>query len=461
MSENRPLFIVGTPQEAGAISELGHEAQSTHDMDAQAVANLVLELREQERMALVMLNRDAGRAFTDACAEAGVPWHEVLLDGIEPSRDSSAFADLLAREENTALERLSASMDEAHVKELQRMCVYDSLSVLVELAAGEADSEPLSTGFKNIDTLTGGGLPMGGLTILGAFSGGGKTTLVKQVADNVCEAGRPTLFVSCEMNRYELTAMSLSRMIRQQRLLAGNGNTAETYLTASRGAIMRASARERWEPRLAEAFTNACGEYAAKVSPRMYVMEPLGAPTVASIRKAAEAIRRHTGLAPLVIVDYLQLLAPADEHMDERRAVSFNTLALRQIARDMNTAVLLISALNRASYGEGITMAAFRESSAIEYSSDLLLALEPQGMNERVTEARTNDQRKESRKAVDDWRDKEIKPCELRVLKNRTGNVKSTGAALVFEGKSCYFYAGVNEQGQAGAGWQAGAVRVR
>lgn len=449
----RPLFIVGTMQEVGAVEAAGHEAASVQGMDAAGLANLAMDIASSNRAAaIVMLDEAAGIAFSDACMVAGAPV-QVVARGAAEGIGSDGYAATLDREEAEAMGRAAERQAEAHRLQLLGMGVHDTFDVLTELAAGAADREPLPTGLPNVDELLGGGLPTGGLTIIGALSSAGKTTLSNQVADNVAASGRPVLFVTCEQSRFEIVAMSISRMVRQ--IPARNGG----YYIATRAAIQSAKSREGWGAPLWEAFNAACTDYSTRISPHMHIMEPDGQPTTAGIRRAAEAIQRQTGTAPFVCVDYLQLLAPENEHMDERRAVGANTLALRQMARDLDTAVLLISALNRASYGEGVTMSAFRESSAIEYSSDLLLALEPQGMSRKLLDVKPDRQRQEAREIVDAFRDKAIKAVELRVLKNRAGAVPRDGATLTFEGACSYFYPDLARAD--GAKEEARARRIR
>lgn len=58
----------------------------------------------------------------------------------------------------------------------------------------------IPTGFSGLDKVLNGGLTPG-LTILGALSGLGKTTLALQIADQIASRGENTLFVSLEMSK--------------------------------------------------------------------------------------------------------------------------------------------------------------------------------------------------------------------------------------------------------------------
>ena len=136
-------------------------------------------------------------------------------------------------------------------------------------------------------------------------------------------------------------------------------------------------------------------------------------------------MQEHMGVAPCVFVDYLQLLAPASDRMTERQAVDHNVMDLRHLARDLQTCVFVISSLNRASYSEGVTQEAFKESGAIEYGSDLLLGMQPRGLTERLEAVPESKQKREARKAEREFKGMANREVEVRVLKNRGGAVPS------------------------------------
>lgn len=86
---------------------------------------------------------------------------------------------------------------------------------------------------------------------------------------------------------------------------------------------------------------------------------------------------------------------------------------MKRISRDYKTPVIAISALNRQSYKDKVTMESFKESGAIEYSSDILLGLQLQGIGESSFD-------------LDKAKQKTPREIELTILKNRNGqsNIK-------------------------------------
>ena len=94
--------------------------------------------------------------------------------------------------------------------------------------------------------------------------------------------------------------------------------------------------------------------------------------------------------------------------MTDKQNTDHAVKVLKQLARDESIAILAISSLNRANYLEKISMQAFKESGAIEYSSDVLLGMQLKGMGSSdfdVNEAKRKDPRE----------------VELHFLKNRNG----------------------------------------
>ena len=83
-------------------------------------------------------------------------------------------------------------------------------------------------------------------------------------------------------------------------------------------------------------------------------------------------------------------------------------MELKRISRDFKTTVFGISSFNRDNYRNAVSMQSFKESGAIEYSSDVLLGLQFKGVE-------SNDF--DFNKA----RNKDPREFELVVLKNRNG----------------------------------------
>ena len=163
-------------------------------------------------------------------------------------------------------------------------------------------------------------------------------------------------------------------------------------------------------------ITNAVQAYSGYAK-HIYITEGVGDLGVQQIRETVEKHTRYTGNTPLVIVDYLQILAPANERATDKQNTDKAVMELKRISRDFKTPVIGISSFNRDNYKNAVSMQAFKESGAIEYSSDILIGLQLKGAGDKdfdPTEAKKKNPRE----------------IELVILKNRNGQ---TGAKVPFE----------------------------
>jgi replicative DNA helicase len=102
--------------------------------------------------------------------------------------------------------------------------------------------------------------------------------------------------------------------------------------------------------------------------------------TLSNVAATADAFR-----ADLLLLDYIQRIAPPGVHGDRRGAIDESMNYLRQFA-DAGVAVVVVSAVGRgkdskgrSSYAEGLSLASFRESSELEFGADDALLLVPEG----------------------------------------------------------------------------------
>lgn len=220
----------------------------------------------------------------------------------------------------------------------------------------------LSSGLAELDELLGGGL-FPGLYVLGAPSSLGKTTLLLQMADEIAASGRDVLFFSLEMSRWELLAKSLCRTAAPQ--------TALCARQLLRGEIPSSQLK-----RLLEAYNRRSGE-------RIFISAEQEALTPEILREKALRHRAQRGRSPVVVVDYLQILAPSDARGSDKQNVDRAVVALKALSRELEIPVLVASSFNRDAYAKEVSMEAFKESGAVEYAADVLLALQMSAAGEK------------------------------------------------------------------------------
>lgn len=437
-----PFFVVGMTTEAARVADAGYHALSASELDA---ANVAIDLQtspEPIGTAILLLNDAEAAVWSDALDVAGIPNVKAYsVEYIDAMRDGGGekLSAYLARYHDAESKRLQEARMEARALQLQKLHVHDTVGIAMDIFGCSVSREYVPTGIASLDKAIGGGLPEGGLTVLAAGSSNGKTTWALQFADYVAASGRPVLFVTVEQGRHELVAKSLSRMMRQTSKHNGG------YYTASAAHIMSRKHRDSWPIDKTNALLACCTAYSQNIAPSMYYfeidgrntdtdVETTGQPSVADIRRAYDAIGKKDGKNPVLIVDYLQLLKAKDERMTERKSIDVNVMELRQLARDMDTVVLVISSINRASYSEGADLASFKESGAIEFSADLAMMLQPRGYGEKVSSKRTEKEAKEAaREAMAQHKGKVIRDSEIVVLKNRNGQMPNKPVPLSFD----------------------------
>lgn len=210
----------------------------------------------------------------------------------------------------------------------------------------------MSTGIAGLDKALDGGLHAG-LTVLGAVSSMGKTSLMLQMADTLAAAGRNVLFITIEMSRMELIAKSAVRGTRERARSLLDGKLPEEKV---RGLI---------------------SAYRQKTGGRVELWEPDAHLTPAFLDEKVSAFcAQHE--SPVLFLDYLQLVAPARAGMTEKQTADAAVAMLKQLARRYDMPVVAASSLNREAYRPGSAepgLSAFKESGSVEYSADLLLVL--------------------------------------------------------------------------------------
>ena len=270
------------------------------------------------------------------------------------------------------------------------------------------------TGFFALDKALDGGL-YEGLYILGAVSSVGKTTFILQVAEQISESGHDVLFFSLEQSRYELIAKGISR--ETANICEHDNLTLRDNAKTIRG-ITDTSRYDRYSSGEVEILSRAVNNYRTKAQ-NLYVFEGLGDIGVKHIKEAVERHIRATGKTPIVFIDYLQIMqAPDDKNRTDKQIVDTNISDLKKLSRDMKLTIFGVSSFNRDSYSAGVNMASFKESGAIEYSSDVLIGLQFTSID---YSSQTDSGKQNIRTQLEEAKKADPRKITLKILKNRNG----------------------------------------
>ena len=410
---SKPVYVVEGEIDAMSITEAGGEAVA---LGSASNVRLLLEHvrlhRPAQPLILALDNDERGQKacaeLEDALTAEGVPFYVY-----NPCGDAKDANEALQIAPESFLRRVGDGERLPEIDRLsyQQTSVQGHLAAFIDGIAQSVDTPCLPTGFARLDEALDGGL-YEGLYIIGAISSLGKTTLVTQIGDQLAAGGHDVLIFSLEMARTELMAKSISRHTLE---LALAGKMGTIYAKTARG-ITDGMRYAHYGEKEREIIRRAVSQY-ADYAGRIFIEEGIGDIDVTRIR---ERIARHidmTGNKPVVIVDYLQIIAPYSERATDKQNMDKTVLELKRISRDLKLPLLAVSSLNRMSYGQKISMEAFKESGAIEYSSDVLIGLQLRGAGEtgfEPTEAKKKNPRE----------------IEAVILKHRNGQV---GGKIAFE----------------------------
>lgn len=409
----KPIFLTEGEIDALCIMSAGGEAVALGGANnAKGFISLLEGMRPQKpaQPIVIALDNDAAGERAAQEVEEGLKRLDIPHYRHNPYGDSKDAGEAILKDRAaliSAMGRAYAMADEAAQAEREAYLKTSIAYYLQSFIDGISDSVNtpcVSTGFSTLDAVLDGGL-YEGLYVIGAISSLGKTTLITQIADQIAQAGTDVLIFSLEMARNELIAKSISR---HTLIKAFDDKTAINNAKTSRGITTgkRYVNYSKTEQELIRSSINAYSAYAGNI----YISEGVGDIGAVQIREAVERHISFTGKKPVVIVDYLQILAPYNERYSDKQNNDKAMLELKRTSRDNKIPLIAISSFNRENYKEEVNMTAFKETGSIEYSSDVLIGLQLKGAGSKTFDA-TAEKKKDPRS------------IELVILKNRNGRV--------------------------------------
>lgn len=291
---------------------------------------------------------------------------------------------------NSTEEQVQARLKKAGVKSM-REAAFDLNDYLENLF--NRGYEPIQSGFVDLDSKINGGFLEGQLITLAGRPGMGKSVLSLNVADTVSEK-IPSLIFSMEMSQHDI----VSRLVTKQ-----TGIQLKSLLTGKLSTTDYAR------------LVNYLPELQEK---KLFILDRANI-SIKYVIEVMKLFHQVYGKA-LYVIDYLQLLAPDGKKANRTEEVSDMTRKLKNIARELDSPVLMLSQLNREAdkrTDKRPTLADLRESGSIEQDSDIVLSV--------YRDEKYNDD--EAVKGI----------AELGILKNRNGE---TGIVrLNFSGENMCF----------------------
>ena len=399
--ETRPLFIAGGALSCLMFQKIGYDA-AEYRAGLRERFLQDLDSFPPSRPLIIALNRDASgdqeQQLYSVLQSRKIECYLINVFG----KSRSAAEAFLNNEADFRISAEKAIKDPRKAQHMQRSAGGFLDTFLNEIRSSLNDP-PISTGFSKLDRLIDGGLRPA-LYALQALPNIGKSALLLQIADQIAEySGKDIVYITLEMSRGEHMARTLSRLTMRQVQHEGRPNAD----ARSSAEIMDAYRYKSYTADQSRIISDAIEHY-RKFADHIYFLEGSGI-TAEQIRRAVLQHIAITKNKPVVIVDYLQIIAPEDSKTETRISTDRNINILANMAKSLRLPVIVISAVNRASYNSGsLTLGSSKESSGIEYGADVVLSFQyRQNGTEKIN--------------LDEEKAKNPRTLELKLEKNRLG----------------------------------------
>lgn len=400
-----PVFVVEGEIDALSLEEVGGAAIGLGGITHTGALLRLLDQTPTEHPLVIAFDADdkgqqAAAGFCETLRNKAISFLQAPAGIWNGSKDANELLVKDKQQLENSVKEWSARA--ATAKKPLLPSIYDQNADFLQYIEHRRAHPPAPTGFKRLDKYLDGGL-ISGLYTIGAVSSLGKTTFVMQIAGNIAGCGRDVLIFSLEMSKFELIARDLSRI----------SYTTEPHQPRTPGEMLRGNAN----------IVSLQAAY-SKISPHLFVIENTNRITTAFIKDAVYSFTQSRGRAPVVIVDYLQILAPNDKALSDKQKIDDDVTTLKLLSRDFDTPVIVISSLNRQNYNAPIDYQAFKESGGIEYSCDVVIGLQYKGTGT---------------KGFDFYTARAASPREIELvtLKNRNGAI---GAPIDYKYYPAYYY---------------------
>lgn len=224
--------------------------------------------------------------------------------------------------------------DEQFYKELEKPKTGfepQGLKALAEIASAINSQDRIGYGIPGLDPIVGGGFLQSWITIIGAFSGNGKTSMCIYEAVSLAMRGHPVLFITAELSAPEV----------YNRLRVAIGNNTD------------------WLENLKVVYPEC---------------------DMAGITKGIEAwLSEYDSceLTPVIVIDYIQKLKASGKHFSREREVASVCEELQFIGRKFGVPIIAAAQLNRLSQTDDTPrIHHLRETGLIEQIADVALLIQ-------------------------------------------------------------------------------------
>lgn len=234
-----------------------------------------------------------------------------------------------------------------------KQLIHGTISKIEELFHNQGQISGVPTGFYDIDKMT-GGLNGGDMVVIAARPSVGKTSLAMNIAEYVgLSSHMPVGIASLEMTSEQLMLRMVSSISQVPSNAIKHGNLTEKHFQKINSAAL-------------------------KLNSQNIIIDDSSGVSILQLKAKARRIHQRYGIK-LFIIDYLQLLHSTNRKSENRQQeVADISSGCKQLAKELNIPVIVLSQLNRESEKAGNRkprISDLRESGAIEQDADQIWLL--------------------------------------------------------------------------------------
>ena len=246
-----------------------------------------------------------------------------------------------------AIQPSSITQNDQPVK--MEQCIREMMADLERKAENKGAIQGLPYGIPELDEAT-SGMHGGELIIIAGRPSMGKSALAGNIITNVSDLGKAALLFSLEVSRGEVTY----KLAAGAEIDYGNFRTGIFTKEESSKLAKHNSKSYRWK----------------------LGIDDKPAVSLRDIQYKARRMKKADGL-DLIVIDYLQLMAmPSQKDNDRVRGLGEISRGLKQLARELDIPIILLSQLNRGleqRTDKRPLMSDLRDSGEIEQDADVIL----------------------------------------------------------------------------------------
>jgi len=245
-----------------------------------------------------------------------------------------------------------------------RDIVEETLTIIDNAKKHGFSEQRIPTGYIDLDKLL-GGFAKTDLIVLAARPSMGKTSLALNIAENISK-NKPVAFFSLEMSETQLSG----------RLISSNSGISSMSLFTGTFHTYNSS-------RITSAVNS--------ISKLNLYIDDTPALTPIELRSKARKLKMEKDIQ-FVVVDYLQLMRAKAESRE--REISTISQSLKNLAKELNIPVLVLSQLNRSLESRNDKrpmLSDLRESGAIEQDADVVMFIYRPAVYGMIRDGQGND----------------------------------------------------------------------